>query len=176
MLEQTRRTDGGSFHDQPVHGWPRRRVIWSCDASKGPLLTRYFLIQTRWFALYLHHLHASDEDRALHDHPWSFVTFLLSGGYFEHTPMPEHDQQVCGCRDASWCPFNPAASKVTPHTVRTWRRRFSLLWRPAEWQHRLELVKPTWTLVLRLRRRRQWGFITRSGWQDWISYGKEWCD
>lgn len=222
-----RRIDGGSFHDQPVHGWPRRRVIWSCDASKGPLLTRYFLIQTRWFALYLHHLQASDEDRALHDHPWSFFTMLLSSGYYEWTPgatttgprfvavsasevWPD-SRESCGWwhvedraafdaakgrylvghyhaglpdpegmarRDAagkndrarSW--QHPFASEP----VRTWRRRFSILWRPAEWQHRLELVKPTWTLVLRLRRRRQWGFITRTGWQDWISYGKEWCD
>lgn len=155
---KARRAEGGSFHDQPVHGWPKRRVIWSCEASRGPLLTRYFLINTPRVALYLHHLHASDEDRALHDHPWSFITFLISGGYFEHYAVPgmtnDHSRLV----------------------VRSWRRRFSVLWRPAEWQHRLELVKPTWTLVLRFRRRRQWGFITSGGWRDWISYGKEWCD
>ena len=164
-MTQHRHPDGGSFKDQPVHGWPRRRVIWSCDASKGPLLTRYFLIQTRWFALYLHHLHVSDEDRALHDHPWSFLTFLLSSGYYEHVVEP------CLTYDSYHGEWRPD----TLH-VRRWRRRFSLLWRPAEWQHRLELVKPTWTLVLRLSRRRQWGFITKNGWQDWIAYGKEWCD
>ncbi len=142
-----RREDGSSYFDQPVFGWPRRRVITSCDASKGPLLTRYFLIQNAFFALYLHHLHASDEDRALHDHPWSFWTFLLSSGYWEHTV-----------------------------TQRIWRRRFTLHFRPAEWQHRLELVRPTWTLVLRLRRRREWGFVTKQGWLDWRTYGKEWCD
>ena len=65
-------------------GW--RQVIWSCAAVRGPLLTRYYVVETRWFAVYLHHLHTSDEDRALHDHPWSFVTFLISGGYEEHTP------------------------------------------------------------------------------------------
>jgi hypothetical protein len=146
-----RRPDGGSFHDQPVHGWPKRRVIWSCSAERGPLLTRYYLIDTRWFALYLHHLQASDEDRALHDHPWSFVTVLLSGGYYEHV-------------------------RIGIATVRQWRRRFSVLWRPAEWQHRLELVRPTWTLVLRLRRRREWGFITSRGWLHWKAYGREFCD
>lgn len=146
-----RRRDGRSFHDQPVHGFPRRRVIWSCTADRGPLLTRYYLLETRWFALYLHHLQASDEDRALHDHPWSFLTLLLSSGYWE------------------WVPSN-----VGPY--RLWRRRFSLLWRPAEWQHRLELVKPTWTLVLRLKRRREWGFLTRNGWMHWKAYGREFCD
>jgi len=144
-----RATDGGSFHDQPVHGWPRRRMIMSCDASKGPLLTRYYLIgsSSSRYALYLHHLHVSDEERALHDHPFGFVTFLLSSGYWEITPWGRH-----------------------------WRRRFSLLYRHAEWAHRLELVRPTWTLVLRLRRVREWGFYTPGGWQDWVAYGKEWCD
>lgn len=149
-----RRPDGGSYFDQPTSArWPRKRVIWSCTASRGPLLTRYYLVQTALFSIYLHHLHTSDEDRALHDHPWSFVTFLLSGGYFEHVPS----EQVMGSK-------------------RVWRRRFSVLYRPAEWRHRLELVKPTWTLVLHWRRRRKWGFITMNGWQHWKDYGQEWCD
>lgn len=146
-----RRPEGGSFHDQPKHGWPMRRFIWSCTADRGPLLTRYYLIQTRWFALYLHHLQASDEDRALHDHPWAFVAFLLSSGYFEWIPTTGGERRV-------------------------WRRRFSLLFRPATWQHRLELVRPTWTLVFRSRRLREWGFITNHGWMHWKAYGREFCD
>lgn len=163
-----RRADGGSFHDQPKHGWPKRRVIWSCTADRGPLLTRYYLIETRWFAVYLHHLHASDEDRALHDHPWAFITFLLSGGYFEHTPWKAPE-------------MNRRLNIQTPppgddRSVRTWRRRFSVLYRPAIWRHRLELVKPTWTLILRSRHLREWGFITKSGWLHWKEYGREFCD
>lgn len=73
-----RDASGRSFFDQPEHGWPSRRIIWSCTASRGPLLTRYFLLQTRWLGVYLHHLHASDDDRAMHDHPWTFVSLLLS--------------------------------------------------------------------------------------------------
>ena len=114
--------------------WPRYRVIRSCDAAKGPLLVHYFLLRTRPISVFLHHLIASDEDRALHDHPWSFITILLTGGYWEHTM-----------------------------TERLWRRRFSVLYRPAEWQHRLELEKPVWTLVIKFRSRRDWGFITAAG-------------
>lgn len=158
---QQRTADGRSFHDQPIRGsWPKRRVIWSCEAERGPLLTRYFLIQTRWFAVYLHHLQASDTDRAHHDHPWAFISVLLSSGYYEWTPN-RHPEQ-------------PGLMRLA--TIRTWKPRFSVLYRPAEWQHRLELVKPTWTLVLRFRRRREWGFITRSGWLGWREYGKRWCD
>lgn len=145
---------GASFHDQPRAGrWPQRRVIWSCTAARGPLLTRYYLLETRWFAIYLHHLHASDEDRALHDHPWAFVTILLSSGYFEHI---ESAQRL--------------------GSTRIWRRRFSVLARPAAWRHRLELVRPAWTLVVRSAYRREWGFITPNGWQHWKEYGQRWCD
>jgi hypothetical protein len=145
--------DGASTYDQAdTSRWPPRKVIWSCDASRGPLLTRYFLVHTPLVGIFLHHLHASDEDRALHDHPWSFVTCLLTSGYYEHTP--DRDGTI----------------------RRTWRRRFSVLYRPAEWQHRLELVRPTWTLMFRWRRRRVWGFFTPGGWVDWVTYGKEWCD
>lgn len=145
---QIARTSQVGSRKQPKQGWwPQRRTIWSCQAARGPLLTRYYLIETRWFAIYLHHLHASDEDRALHDHPWAFWTFLFSRGYYEWTP-----------------------------TGRYWRRRFSLLRRPALWAHRLELLRPTWTLILRGPYVREWGFHTATGWQPWAAYGEEYCD
>lgn len=165
MTGADRRVDGGSFHDQPKHGWPVRRVIWSCAKQRGPLLTRYYLIETRWFAIYLHHLHASDEDRALHDHPWSFITILLSGGYFEHYEEP------CLVADS----YHGGWMRST-RVARRWRHRFSILRRPALWRHRLELVRPTWTLVLRSRRLREWGFVTDHGWLHWKEYGREFCD
>lgn len=143
------------------HGF--KRVIMSCTEERGPLLTRYHLIRTRWFGLYLHHLHTSDEDRALHDHPWTFATVLLSGGYFEH--VQEHTYQLRDCR---W-------TRV-PCTSRYWRPRFSVLWRPAEFAHRLELVSPVWTLVLRFRVRRDWGFFTPGGWLHWRAYSDKFCD
>lgn len=128
--------------------WPPRQIIWSCQAALGILLVRYYLVKTRFFSLYLHKFCTSDEDRALHDHPFSFLTFLFSSGYWEHTEKG-----------------------------RIWRRRFSVLWRPAEFRHRVELVTtPTWTLVLRFQRRREWGFWMANGWMDWRTYGKKWCD
>jgi hypothetical protein len=52
-----------------------------------------------------------------------------------------------------------------------------VLYRPAEWAHRLELVRPTWTLVVRFRVRRHWGFFTaRDGWVPWRDYSREYCD
>jgi hypothetical protein len=127
--------------------WPGKRVIKSCNSDQ-PLLVRYFLLHTKPISIFVHHLMQSDEERALHDHPWSFLTILLSGGYWEHTT-----------------------------TERIWRRRFSILWRPAEWQHRLELDRPVWTLVVKFRSRREWGFILPGvGWQRWSHYLTEWCN
>lgn len=131
----------------PFFGYPRYRSIGACDSTKGPLLIRYFLLHTKPISVFLHHLMQSDEDRALHDHPWSFITILLSGGYWEYT-----------------------------QSERLWRKRWSILFRPAEWQHRLELPKPTWTLVIKFRSRREWGFIMKDGWVKWNDYLTAWCN
>ena len=135
------------------HLIPRRVITEPCYPEGGPLFTRFYLFQCPFFALYVHHFHRSDNDRHVHDHPWSFVTWLLSSGYWEHVPE---------------LPMFPAGTQV-----RFWRRRFSVLWRPAEWQHWVEIERPVWTLVLRLRKRREWGFWTHLGWIDWKTYGRE---
>lgn len=47
-------------------------------------MLRWFLIpKNRFLKIYLHKFMRSDEDRALHDHPWSFLSIILRGGYFE---------------------------------------------------------------------------------------------
>lgn len=104
-----------------------------------PYLTRYYLLGTRssrW-ALHLHHIHQSDTDRDLHDHPWGFWSLILKGGYYEMT------------------------SKGF-----AWKRVGSLLRRPATWKHRVVLwcmSSEVWTLVLRFPYERKWGFHTAKG-------------
>jgi hypothetical protein len=34
----------------------------------------------------VHHWLGSDDDRAFHDHPWWFLTFVVKGGYTDKTP------------------------------------------------------------------------------------------
>lgn len=113
-------------------------------------MIRYFLFRTPWFGTYLHHFLRSDNDRHVHDHPWSFITIPLSSGYWEHLPD---------------------GSKV-------WRRRFQPLFRPAEWQHWVEITQPAgvWTFIVRFRKRRNWGFITPAGWVDHETYDRDWCE
>ena len=128
--------------------WPNRKIGDDCYPELGPLMIRYFLFRTPWFGMYLHKFLRSDNDRHVHDYPWSFVTLILSRGYWEH--LPDRTEK--------------------------WRGRFSIHYRPAEWQHWVEIKKPVWTLVVRFKRRREWGFVTPLGWINHFAYGIEWCE
>ena len=68
---------------------PGRFRIWEWESIRrheGELyLRRLRVVSCRWFGVYVHWFHASDDD-SLHDHPWWFLTFILWGGYWEHTP------------------------------------------------------------------------------------------
>lgn len=137
-----------SGHAPEQGSWPRfKEISDACAPEIGPLMIRYFILRLPFVAIYVHKFMRSDNDRHFHDHPWSFVTILLNRGYNEHTPRGTF-----------------------------WRRRFSVLYRPATWQHWVEINRPVWTLVIRFRRVREWGFITEKGWIDWKTYGQEWCE
>jgi len=50
-------------------------------------LRRWWLIpRNRYFNIYLHEINKSDDDRALHDHPWWNLSIILKGCYDEVTP------------------------------------------------------------------------------------------
>lgn len=90
----------------------------------------------------LHHIVRSDIDRELHDHPFTFVSIILAGGYTEHRV------------DGSTTHYPPG----------------SVLFRRAETLHRLTLDRPAWTLVIRGPLRRVWGFATDHGWVPWTEF------
>lgn len=120
--------------------------------GRGTYLTRWRIVQTPWFGIYVHRINVYDGDRHLHDHPWSFVSVVLRGGYVEARQIDP----------TSKSPF-----------LRFAKRGFlSFAFRRAETLHRITalLRRPTWTLVLVGRRRREWGFQTSDGWKDWRTY------
>lgn len=106
-----------------------------------PYMTRYTLIDCRWFTLKLHHFHRGDSDPDFHDHPWPFVALILCGGYWEHTS-----------RGISW------------------KAPGSLVLHRAADAHRVTMASPTWTLLLCGKKVRDWGFHTPSGWCRWKTY------
>ncbi|RXF72085.1 hypothetical protein [Hansschlegelia zhihuaiae] len=108
-------------------------------AGEEPYLERWWVIpRNRWFNVYLHTIHRSDDDRALHDHPWANMSIVLAGGYLEH----RHGQ--------------PPAE----------RRPGDVVLRGATAAHRLEILdpRPCWTLFVTGRITRLWGFHCPRGW------------
>lgn len=113
--------------------------------SENPYLRRWFLIpRNRWFNIYLHHFCRSDDDRALHDHPWWNLSVLLRGQYVEHTIEPGGVNR------------------------RTTRVAGEMKLRRAKAAHRIELTDgPCWTLFITGPRVRDWGFHCPQGWRHW---------
>lgn len=107
-----------------------------------PYLLRWYVIpRNRFLNIYLHHFMRSDDDRALHDHPWWFASLILTGGYREH--------RESGVRR---------------------RSRGSIAIRNAEAAHRVELYKPCWTLIFTGPKIREWGFHCPKGWVFWEQF------
>jgi len=95
---------------------------------------------------YLHHFLRSDDDRALHDHPWANFSVLLCGSYTEHTIDAGgiHRREVLSQGD--------------------WRVRWS-----GKFAHRIELHEGScWTLFVTGPKYRAWGFhCPDEGWIHW---------
>ena len=55
--------------------------------KEDPYLLRWWVIpRNKFFNIYLHEFRRSDDDRALHDHPWLFnLSWILRNRYREHT-------------------------------------------------------------------------------------------
>jgi hypothetical protein len=54
--------------------------------SKAGVLhfTRFAIIETRLFSIYLHKVYKEDEDKHMHNHPWTWCrAFRISGRYME---------------------------------------------------------------------------------------------
>ncbi|MDR7061987.1 MULTISPECIES: hypothetical protein [unclassified Sphingopyxis] len=69
------------------------------DLRTPAYMRRWWRFRQKWFgSIYYHIIHRSDDDRALHDHPfWSF-SIVLEGGYHEHII---HEG---GLHERRWCP------------------------------------------------------------------------
>lgn len=61
----------------------RRSVLLSLFDREKVFSYRYDILCTRWFNVGIHNIVNSDEP-LLHNHDWSFWTYMLEGGYVEH--------------------------------------------------------------------------------------------
>lgn len=125
-----------------------------------PYLLRWWIIpRNPVFNIYLHKFLRSDEDRALHSHPWLFnCSILLKGNYIEHTPKGKF-----------------------------LRKPGNVYFRFGEAFHRVELLKkwikqsdgsmvgipdrePCWTIFVTGPRVREWWFACPQGFVHWKDF------
>lgn len=106
-------------------------------------LERWYVIpRNRFFNLYLHLIYRDDDDRALHDHPWHSLSYVVSGTLLEVVK---------------------GGDKV--------RRSGQWVYRSAKLAHRLEVVNgPVVTLFFTGPRVRAWGFHCPKGWVYWRTF------
>jgi hypothetical protein len=132
-----------------IFGKPQ--IIGGMDGDSPTYLCRWFVIPKfnkngvrRPFSVYLHNFNRSDDDRALHDHPFWNCSILLKGCYLEHMPGGVVKKRY---------PFLP-------------------VFRPASAAHRIELIdgKSVWTLFLTGRKTREWGFYCPVRWKHWTMF------
>lgn len=112
-----------------------------------PYMFRWYLLpRNPLLNVYLHKFWRSDDDRALHDHPWANASVLINGFYLEHTI---------------------AAGGIHSHTL---AKAGQVTVRPSgKLAHRIELIynKPCVTIFITGPRYREWGFHCKDGWIHW---------
>lgn len=141
----------------------RKRVIYDRNHKKEYLIRYYLFLRNRKnfpFNITLHKILKSDVDD-LHDHPWSYATLILKGGYYEWLPVKSREGNVVGSR-------------------RVWRGPGHFRKSKANDLHRLELQQgkdgneiPCWSLFIMGKQRQNWGFVKPiQGTYTWIHNDK----
>ncbi len=113
----------------------------------GRYLTVYTLLKLKHgssaLSFCIHNFHRGDEDPALHDHPFSFYSLVLIGGYKE---------------------FNEDGDFII-------RAPLSFAYRSATHRHRVELLtRHCWTICLKAKANREWGFWQHGNFTPWREY------
>lgn len=141
----------------PLEGAPQQSKRWAFmkkfvipdfDEPDMPYLIRWRVVQTPWFSFYVHRILLDDSGREPHDHPWTFGSFILWGGYTEKFLKPYH-RGFYRTSIRSWGMFSWHKVHVDEF-------------------HSITDVKPnTISLVFTGPRRQVWGFLTPDGWKPW---------
>ena len=127
----------------------RKRVVIDRQNNE-PYLERYYVFlkdrKNFPFNIFLHKFLKSDPDD-VHDHPWTYFTIILKGGYYEWIPQFDSTGQKYG-------------------EIGYWRGPGHFRHSSATSYHRIEL-DPTvecWTLFMPGPQRREWGFLVDNKW------------
>ena len=128
--------------------WARAKMQRPPDFVIGDdYLRRWWIVpRNEECNVYLHEMLHSDDDRALHDHPWDNTSYMLDGSYTEITP---------------------AGSKL--------RVAGDIVTRSAADAHRLVIPDGGRAVSLFMTgpKLREWGFHCGRGWRHWKDFVDE---
>lgn len=117
-------------------------ALWRWTDVDSEYITRLHMLKTRWWAICVHWLNKPDPEPFDHDHPVSFLSIILRGGYTEN-----RNGQV---RKHRWFNFVRATQDD---------------------RHTITHVEPnTVTLCFMGPKIREWGYTTPTGWIMWKDY------
>lgn len=149
--------------------------------NTGRYLVRWWVLGRTWsekkaeyvprrvfgFTWYLHQFVQSDDDRAMHDHPWRWWSFLLRNNYYEYTPYTWRWSEIARC-------------EVPSGTTIRYRHEGSFRGGKAKDVHRIELMRdakrneiPVWTWFFVGEWERDWGFWCTHGWKWWRDFDRD---
>lgn len=137
----------------------RRAPDFVIQNNQGVYLRRWWLLpRNPIFNLYLHQIVGSDDDRALHCHPWFNVSVILRGHYLER--LPRNQSQDNGFDYVRGFYYDVS------------REAGQLAFRLGHHRHRLILPAngECWTLFVTGPTYRRWGFYCRHGWMHWAKF------
>lgn len=124
-----------------------RWCLWRWTEVDSEYIRRLHVLKTPWFAICLHWILKPDPEPHLHDHPVSFLSLVLRGGYAEWRQVGLGRVVV---RDRNWW---------------NWIRA------TGEDRHKIFEVKPnTLTLCFMGPKTREWGFHVGGSWVYWRDY------
>lgn len=156
LVPRLRRSGGRVIGDDVSFAlWRWQDIHW----RDGNLyLRKLYLARTPLGQVSVHWMFRPDPDRDPHDHPRSFISFVLRGGYTEE-------------RYTVVVPPRPPARQTRLASTSLVRLSGDVAYRRAEELHRIAAIEPgTVTLVLWGRRRRPWGFHNGRVWVFWRDY------
>ncbi len=131
------------------------KLVKEIKSKKGVLhFRRWKICSTRWFNIYLHYINKADEDKHMHDHPWSFWSVILKGGYIEYVGHLNSQEK---------------------NNYKIVKRGFlHMAYRKKNVSHMIGVLEePTWSLVFTGPGGRKWGYMTEDGWKDHETYRTE---
>jgi len=144
-------------------------VVGSAEAV--PYLRRWWLLpHNKVFNIYLHNFCRSDDDRALHDHPWFNLSILLDGSYTEHT-IAYGGINIETRRTAGTLSGFKLRSPWAAHRVELDRNMDKFVERHFKFDMPVE--KAVWTIFITGPYLRRWGFHCRRGWVWSKDFDKE---